>query len=98
MNNDLISRQAATLALKAKAVPLYKDPECNDIWERDRTLDNAIDVIRGLPSVDAVEVVRCKDCEYFSEPNSFSGKCTLRGDYIFTNDFCSYAVERKTDE
>lgn len=35
---------------KAMAVPLYKDPACEDIWERDRTLDSAIDAIRGLPS------------------------------------------------
>ena len=47
---DLISRQAAIDALKGMAVPLYKDPACEDIWERDRTLDNAIDAIRGLPS------------------------------------------------
>ena len=47
---DLISRQAAIDALKAMAVPLYKDPACEDIWERDRTLDSAIDAIRGLPS------------------------------------------------
>jgi hypothetical protein len=62
---------------------------------KDKTVD-ANDIMR-FPMVDAVEVVRCKDCVYFSEPNSFSGKCTLRGDYIFTNDFCSYAVERRTD-
>ena len=47
---DTISRQAAVDALKGMAVPLYKDPACEDIWERDRTLDNAIDAIRGLPS------------------------------------------------
>lgn len=47
---DTISRQAAIDALKGMAVPLYKDPACEDIWERDRTLDNAIDAIRGLPS------------------------------------------------
>lgn len=32
------------------AVPLHQDPSCEDIWERDRTLDNAIDMMRGLPS------------------------------------------------
>lgn len=47
---DLISRQAAIDVLKGMAVPLYKDSACEDIWERDRTLDNAIDAIRGLPS------------------------------------------------
>ena len=66
--DDLISRQAAIDALKAKAVPLYKDPRCNDIWERDRTLDDAIDVIRGLPSAQP-EIIRCKDCIYYDPPH-----------------------------
>lgn len=48
--SDLISRQAAIDALKAMAVPRYLDAACEDIWERDRTLDNAIDVIHALPS------------------------------------------------
>ena len=61
------------------------------------SFDIIMEKLSELPSAQP-EIVRCKDCEYFSEPNSFSGKCTLRGDYIFTNDFCSYAVERRTDE
>jgi hypothetical protein len=36
-------------ALKAMALPLHQDPYCEDIWERDRTLDNAINVMRDLP-------------------------------------------------
>ena len=36
--DDLISRQAAPHALKAKALPLYKDPECNDVWEKVMTM------------------------------------------------------------
>jgi hypothetical protein len=50
--DDLISRQAAIDALKAMAVPRYKDPACEDIWERDRTLDCAIDVMRVLPAAE----------------------------------------------
>ena len=48
--NDTIYRQAAIDALKAIAVPRYLDAACEDIWARDRTLDNAIDVIHALPS------------------------------------------------
>lgn len=56
------------------------------------------DAQKNIEDLPTIEVVRCRNCKYFSEPNSFSGKCTLRGDYIFTNDFCSYAIERRTDE
>ena len=88
--SDLIDRLTATHALKAKAVPLYKDPECNDIWERDRTLDNAIDVIRGLPSVDAVEVVRCKDCKYYNP----IGVCIEMSSAVCEDSFCCWAERR----
>lgn len=56
------------------------------------------DEIDDMPTIDAIEVVRCEDCKYFSDPNSYIGKCTLRGDYIVPNDFCSYAEERRTDD
>ena len=50
MSKDIIYRQDAIDALKAMAVPRYLDAACEDVWERDRTLDNAIDVMRALPS------------------------------------------------
>ena len=64
--DDLIYKQAAIDALKAMEVPRYLDAACEDIWERDRTLDNAIDVIHALPSA-RPEIIRCKDCKYRDE-------------------------------
>ena len=51
------------------------------------------------------EVVRCKDCYYFTEHNDFRtgrhlgyGEChRLRGELFKDNDFCSYG-ERKDNE
>lgn len=61
------------------------------IWNQFRTM------VECSPTVDAVEVVRCKDCEFFSDTGAFTGRCDVRGDHIFTNDFCSYAVWRNDD-
>lgn len=53
------------------------------------------------PTVDAVEVVRCQDCEHWKEPwleGVTSGKCMLGKTMITEPDhFCSYG-ERRTDE
>ena len=99
MMRDMIYRKAAIDALKAKAVPLYKDPGCNDIWERDRTLDNAIDVIRGLPSVEP-EIIKCKDCKYMTEHYDTNGivywTCHEWDSETDYDGFCHYA-ERRTD-
>ena len=83
-NGDLISRWAAIEALKAMAVPLYEDPVCEDIWERDRTLDNAIDAIRGLPTAeprkgkwivhDWTGLIVCDQCGFDAPMSTITGQ------------------------
>lgn len=57
-------------------------------------------LINQTPTVDAVEVVRCKDCQYYKLTNKEKGfgKCTLIGDDDIWNDtdYCSYGI-RKMD-
>ena len=50
--------------------------------------------LNHMPTVDAVEVVRCKDCFHF-----WDGVCKAHIDVIYVddNDFCSYG-ERRKDE
>ena len=65
-----------------------------------RGWNSAIDaVIQNATTVDAVEVVRCKDCKLF-EPNTFpirSGHpCSRVG--LEPNDFCSWAEPLWEDE
>lgn len=45
-----------------------------------------------LPIMDAVEVVRCKDCRYWSD-----GFCSLRMDSVRQKDFCSYGEREGGD-
>ena len=65
-------------------------------------LINAADLIHDAPTVDAVEVVRCKDCKSWEQYNACNGtkphRC-MNHDAIFykrtaPDDFCSYG-ERK---
>lgn len=58
--------------------------------------------IHEQPTVDAVEVVRCKDCRHRIADEDFTRGhiCLLRrengGRYCEDDDYCSYAVERST--
>ena len=63
--------------------------------------DNFLVAIANFPTVDAVEVVRCKDCKNWHRFVDTYGAC--RTGHCFTNDtrmsendFCSYG-ERRTD-
>ena len=61
--------------------------------------------IDAMPTVDAVSVVRCKDCVYFNAKNSLEtqGICmcgekemNYGGEfYPFADDFCSYGERKK---
>ena len=73
-------------------------------WERDRgrmfDADYFIFTIEHAPTIDAVPVVRCKDCKCWTEWSNGAGSCSRFAlDWIGTDadDFCSMA-ERKDDE
>ena len=59
-------------------------------WETDPTDDEIEYTLDSLPKVDAVEVVRCKDCQDYLE----DGYCWRLGVHMEQDDFCSYG-ERK---
>lgn len=88
MNDDLISKQAV-------------DKIINDILENDNlqassSVWHGLHMIKQLPSaqptIDAVEVVRCKDC-MFSDPVQISEikcfRCQRLYAYVSDEDFCS---------
>lgn len=61
-------------------------------------------MINDAPTVDAVEVVRCKDCKFYTDagtmPNkSCCGFCTKLGAVSYygvdATDFCSFAERRE---
>lgn len=58
-----------------------------------------MDDIRNAPTVDAVPVVRCKDCVHFAmfkDSVKKAGICKIGYGYCIENNFCSYGV-RKDD-
>lgn len=73
-----------------------------------RELDNAIlygrivkplqDLINEAPTVDAVPVVRCKDCKWWTkQEKSIQGRCALTGTYPTGGWYCGNG-ERKDDD
>lgn len=64
------------------------DREKYDAWEE------IIDEIENMDAADVVEVVRCRECRYWSE----DGRCDppqngLIREYTRPDDFCSYGEE-----
>ena len=67
-------------------------------------LESAIAQVKKAPAVDAVEVVRCKDCKYY-ESTHYGHMCKCWEAWLPTtvyfiredDDFCSYG-ERRADK
>lgn len=53
------------------------------------------EVLEETPTVDAVPVVRCKDCKYY-KPDEFECGCDFAGGlpYVKADDFCSFGKRR----
>jgi hypothetical protein len=55
------------------------------------------DMVDDAPTVDAVEVVRCKDCKHYTEKRNkaYDGHyCERIVEFVQPNDFCSYGEKR----
>jgi hypothetical protein len=55
-------------------------------------------LLEKAPTVDAVEVVRCKDCKHY-KPDEYECGCDFAGGlpYVKADDFCSYGERRDYD-
>lgn len=54
----------------------------------------ACEQIELMPTVDAVEVVRCKDCKYF-QYGDYCAQEKMEHSKCRDEDFCSYGVPRE---
>lgn len=79
--------------LKEDVLDLPNCPnEFSDTYDKARILD----LVDEQPAVDAVEVVRCKDCRFYYKDEKWCERLGLCGAFN-ENDFCSHG-ERRKDE
>lgn len=54
-------------------------------------------IIREAPAVDAIEVVRCKDCEHYLSV-MYGSHCQLSGTEMDKDGYCSYGERKEANE
>lgn len=99
MASDLISRDALLDELDDWYKSLGGTMNQRD-WIIQDVISSAMDTVNEAPSVDAVEVVRCKDCKYWTRVSRASGKCPFmigENRYAFVNHYCSCGEWREED-
>lgn len=55
----------------------------------------ALPIVAAAPTVDAVEVVRCRDCRSYNKPKT--GWCEVHLDCEHPDDYCSYGEGKDYD-
>lgn len=62
---------------------------------QDKSFISAVEmVVDDTPTIDAVEVVRCRDCEYF-EWGDYCTQDKMEHSKCREDDFCSYAKRKR---
>ena len=96
--SDLISREDLLERI------LYEKATTKNMYPKKHfTVNDCITDIKYAPSVDAVEVVRCKDCKHWEHRIGASGACKRFSFEDYTNwtsedDFCSYGERKEVSE
>lgn len=70
---ELISKAAAIEYLMTNMG--WRDEDGYEVDDADEKRAIITDLVKGIPAVDAVTVVRCKDCEYWEEGIEGEGEC-----------------------
>lgn len=93
--DDLISREALKKAIAVARTNYNTCPEYNELFNYFCNVVGAIS--DEIPAVDAVEVVRCKDCVNMGTrpplPKGYKegcGCCMVHGWIVSPEDFCSW--------
>lgn len=95
--DDLISRTAAIEALSTPCDKRYR----HGVWET--CLDNIETAIRNIPAVDAVPVIRCRDCKYsdtFADTTTATTplKClNIRYGGVYPDWYCEHGERRESE-
>ena len=101
-NNDLISRSALLEQISVELERLETD---NDrLWEINRKYHAGMAIVNGIvinaPAVDAVEVVRCKDCKAFGKSpwgHFRMGWCMIHGCHHGQDYYCASGKRRDAE-
>lgn len=86
--------KALSVAYFDKRIQSAKDDPC----VIDAMIDWAIRTIKAMPTIDAVEVVRCKDCKfgvYEKGRGIYHIRCEILEFLFQDDDYCSYGERRE---
>ena len=90
---DLIDRSALLADIAASVVFSGRTARNPEICGANKIIDR----IKEAPTVDAVEVVRCRDCIMKDPPEKYGDlQCSVLGIPMKNDNFCSYGIRKNS--
>ena len=71
---------------------VFNSRDCGMFWTGG--IEKAID---EAPTIDAVQVVRCKDCKHYDGEYTYP-MCWRNEIHVHSDDYCSYGENREVEE
>lgn len=96
----LIDANAFLDEIKERHDDIMQDPIVDKAtkWRESVCFGGVVNVLVKMPTVDAVEVVRCKDCKhYYHSVYAMCCVCDFDSKEWDKDDFCSYGERRTND-
>lgn len=86
----------STLGIGERNPNAFNDPERAHGW------NDLLKILEAAPAVDAVEVVRCKDCKHWLKDvagcTDFVGRCELANYMVGAVGYCVYGERKDGDK
>ena len=79
---------------------IYRKELRDALYEADAVTMQGVKIINQFPAVNAVPVVRCRECIYYEKGKSYEPYCnhpTHGIPYSNDDDFCSYGERRENE-
>ena len=71
------------------------DADVADKWMRQNNAFIDAAILKAIPTIDAVPVVRCRECKFYNKPRL--GWCNFHMDRENQDDFCSYGQRKEAN-
>ena len=92
--DELMWHKSSLVEPRDKAVSIGRPVSDDEVYAYRLGWNDAIDAIMEYaPTVNAVPVVRCRDCKWWD-----GGWCSDNGSYWLLSDFCSEGERREDDK
>ena len=84
-------------SIKENRFVIYKEDALNNVFVVNTVYDDLAKALQSAPAVDAVRVIRCKDCKHHYDSKFGYVVCIWFAKIVRADGYCSYGCKMDTE-